>query len=245
MMSDSLRQNIVAAQRAAQLAQQQRMLGGNIRRAGQGDPASVGACQATPWPPGGWGSGQYGSQYGPNNDLSPGLPQNAPWVPGNMLVNPCQVIQQNYTPLGFRIQANSPAGTSTTIIISPNSGGMFYVAGIRIFNQPDEIEILRISSGGADIARNAASFDAAAYNTLECFCPVDWGCISNQSPMTLTFASIGNPSTAPFINGVLFGTFQQSWNSCYPGLATALGACGPYGGLGGYAGYGGALPPVM
>jgi hypothetical protein len=27
---------------------------------------------------GGYGTGQYGSQYGPNNDLNPGLPQNAP-----------------------------------------------------------------------------------------------------------------------------------------------------------------------
>lgn len=224
MMSETLRRNILAAQQQAQLAQQQRLLGGNIRAAAQGNPASVGACQASPWPPsGGYGTGQYGSQYGPNNDLNPGLPQNAPWVPPQAMVNPYQVIQQNYTPLGFRVQANTPAGSATTIIIAPNNGGLFYISGIRSFNQPDEIEILRISSGGADIARNAASFDFAAYNTIECFCPVDWGCISNQSPMTLTFASIGNPSIAPFINGVLFGTFQQSWNSCYPGLPSAIG----------------------
>lgn len=220
MLADNLRHNIYRAQ---QLAQQQRMLGGNIRRAAQGDQFSVGACQASPWPPSaGYGTGQYGSQYSPNNDLNPGLPQNAPWVPPQALVNPYQVLQQNYTPLGFRVQANSPAGTSTTIVIAPNQG-LFYIAGIRAFNQPDEIEILRVSTGGADIARNAASFDFAAYNTIECFCPVEWGCISNQSPMTLTFASIGTPSTAPFINGVLFGTYQQSFNSCYPGLPTAIG----------------------
>jgi len=231
MMSETLRRNIAAAQQQQivqqqQLAQQQQQLAGNIRGAG-GNPASVGGgCAASPWQPtGGYGTGQYGSQWGPNNPLDPGMPQNAPNVPASQLVGPNQVLSQNGTPLGVNVQALAPAGTPTTVIVQPATG-LFYVNCVRSFNQPGEVTITRISSAGLDTSRNAAAFDAAAYNTLECCCPVDWGCISNQAPMTITFASQGAPSTAPFLNLVLFGTWQQSFNSCYPAIGPAVGLGG-------------------
>ena len=206
--------------RQLQLAQTQ---GQRLRNASAGR-ASVGqqGCSATPWqntPP--WGPGQ-GAQYSPNMGFAPSLPQNGPFVRPELLVNPYQVIEQSYVPLGFRVRAAAPGGSPSTIEVFPFKG-LYYIAGVKSFTLPGEIEMLRVESGGSGLPRNAAPFDFAAYNTLEPFSPVDYGCISNQQPLTLTFAAFGTPSEAPFLNGVLFGTQQQSWNSCYPGLPTAIG----------------------
>lgn len=207
-----------ALQRQIQLAQQQARLAASAQ-----NNASVGACapQTSPYPPSaGYGTGQYGFQYGPNRDIFPGLPQNAPWVHPAGLVNPYQVIQQNYSPLGIRMPLMTTG--PSTVSIFPNHG-LFYIAGVRVCNECDEVDIIRITTGGADLARNAAPFDAAAYNTIECFCPVDWGCISKEQPLNITAEPVGTPSVAPTLNAILFGTQQQSWNSCYPGLPAAIG----------------------
>jgi hypothetical protein len=185
----------------------------------QSNPVSVGAC-GSPWDAtAGYGTGQYGLQYGVNQNFYPSLPQNAPNA-GAFLVNPNQVLQQNYSPLGLRFQA--VAGQTTNVELAPTHG-LYYIAGIRTFVQPDVIFIERVSTGGADLARNAGPFDAASYNTVECFCPVDWGCISSQQPMQIAFSAVGTPSVQPFLNLSLFGTQQQSFNSCYPGLPAAIG----------------------
>jgi hypothetical protein len=78
----------------------------------QSNPVSVGAC-GTPWDAtAGYGTGQYGLQYGVNQNFFPSLPQNAPNA-GAFLVNPNQVLQQNYSPLGMRFQA--VAGQTTNV----------------------------------------------------------------------------------------------------------------------------------
>lgn len=208
-----------ALQRQVAFAQQQ------VRNLGsQAYDQSTGACapQTSPYPPSsGYGTGQYGFQYGPNRDIFPGLPQNAPWINAAGLVNPYQVIQQNYSPLGIRF-ALPLNGDAATISVFPNHG-LYYIAGVRVCNECDEVEIVRVTTGGADLARNAAPFDAAAYNTIECFCPVDWGCISKEQPLNLTARSVGTASVPTVLNAILFGTQQQSWNSCYPGLPAAIG----------------------
>lgn len=211
--------NPQALQRQVQLAQQQARLAASSQH-----DVAVGACapQTSPYPPSaGYGTGQYGFQYGPNRDIMPGLPQNAPWVNPAGLVNPYQVIQQNYSPLGIRMPLPG-GGAPATLSAFPNHG-LFYIAGVRVCNECDEVDIIRITTGGADLARNAAPFDAAAYNTIECFCPVDWGCISKEQPLNITAAAVGTPSVGPTLNAILFGTQQQSWNSCYPGLPAAIG----------------------
>lgn len=49
--------------------------------------------QDSPWIPSpGYGTGEYGRQYAPNRTPFPGLPQNAPAVPPNMLVGPTNTI---------------------------------------------------------------------------------------------------------------------------------------------------------
>jgi hypothetical protein len=212
--------NQSAISRQVQLAQQQaRMAAGS-----QQGQASVGACapQNSPYPPSaGYGTGQYGAQYGPNANFDPSLPQNAPWVHPAALVNPYQVIQSNYVPLGVDMSVTAD-GAAVTGSFFPTHG-LYYIAGIRVCNECDEIEIVRITTGGSDLARNAGAFDAAAYNTIECFCPVDWGCISQQNPLNLTARAKGTPSVAPTLTAILFGTHQQGFNTCYPGLPAAIG----------------------
>lgn len=71
-------------------------------------------------------------------------------------------LVQAECPLGMRVQANLP-GELTTIIVSPNNSGRFLIKGVRSFNFPGEIEILKLATGDG-IARNAASFDSASYS---------------------------------------------------------------------------------
>jgi len=182
--------------------------------------ANVGACAPSPYDATqNYGTGQWGQQYSSNMGFMPSLPQNAPNVQAPLLVNPFQVIQQNYSPLGIR-DAVEVGGVVTQIEVAPNHG-LFYIAGVRSGNDFNEVTIIRVTTGGADIARNAGSFDAAAYNTIECFCPVDWGVISQNQPLIITAQPIGTPSVAPVLNWTLFGTQQQSWNSAYPGIIPA------------------------
>lgn len=202
--------------RQVKLAQQQVRVGQALRRAPAQaqQPVNVAGC-------GGFGQNIMSEGWG-----DPSLPNAAPRVPPELLVNPYQILQNFYSPLGFRAQA-AAGGALTTVSVFPTQG-LFFGAGIRTFNQPDEILIQRISAAGADIALNAGPFDAAAYNTIECFCPIDVGCFQRNDPLTISFSSIGTPSVAPFLNGVIFGTQQQSYKACYPGLGSALG-CGAYG----------------
>jgi hypothetical protein len=207
---NNAQQNQLAYARNLQLARAQ---------ASRSNP-SVGACAPSPWDASqSYGTGQFGLQYSPNMGFMPSLPQNAPNVQNPLLVNPFQVIQQNYSPLGTRTTI-AIGGVVTQIDIAPNTG-LFYIAGVRSCNDCDEVDIIRVISGGADVARNAGTFDAAAYNTIECFCPVDWGVITHNQPLQIQAMPVGTPSAAPVLNWTLFGTQQQSWNSAYPGIIPA------------------------
>jgi hypothetical protein len=158
-------------------------------------PASVGQCGPTPW------------------NCSPNLP------PLPMQAN--QLLTRDCAPLGIRVQA-STAGALTTATIAP-SAGAYYIFGVRSFNGEDEITIQTIRTAGSTVAMNAGPFDAAAYNTIDCWCGVDWGCITTTTPLTIQFNSVGSPSTPPFLNWVLFGRFVQGWNTCYVGIPSPFG----------------------
>lgn len=159
-----------------------------------------------------YGTGEYGCQY--SHDVSPerALPQNAPAVDPRALVGPEDTILQQLSPLGIRLPAPMQ---ETHVSLAPVQHGLLYVGGVRSLTAPGQVEIVRLSVGnGSDIARNATPFDAAAFATEKCFCPVDWGC-SNLISITLR-GLVPNAT----LNWVLFGTLQQSWNSCYPSLGT-------------------------
>lgn len=159
-----------------------------------------------------YGTGQHGCQWSPEGSLNPGLPQSAPSVPVQMLVGPEDVFVQPLAPAGLRVEAPS---APTTFLLSRILHGLLYIGGVRSFNRPGEVEVVRLSVGeGSDLSRNATPFDSAAYNTSRCFCPVEWGC-SDQIRITLRGLVPGAQ-----LHWVVFGTLLQSWNSCYPTLGT-------------------------
>lgn len=158
-----------------------------------------------------YGTGQHGCQWSTEGSLNPGLPRSAPVVPPQMLVGPDDNIVQALTPAGLRLAA--PA-TATTFMLSRVTHGLLYINGVRSLNGPGEVEIVRLSLGGADLARNAGPFDSATFATQKCFCPVEWGC-SDEVRITLRALTPGAQ-----LNWVVFGTLLQSWNSCYPTLGT-------------------------
>lgn len=159
-----------------------------------------------------YGTGEYGCQYS-NEVASDVLPQNAPAVPVDLLVGPEDTLVQPYTPAGVRVDA--PLAVERTVSLSPVNQGLLYVAGVKSLTAPNEVEVLRVSiDNGANIARNAAPFDAAAFATARCFCPVDWGC---GTRISLTVRGLVPNAQLVWI---IFGTLQQSWNSCYPSAGT-------------------------
>lgn len=133
--------------------------------------------------------------------------------------NRVRVVQAE-CPLGMRVQANSPAGCATTIIVSPNNSGRFLIRGVRSFNKPGEIEILRLATGDG-LHRNATSFDSASYSLDHgafkdtdpgehlAYYRAPWGEINNQDPMTISFAALGSHAVLPFISWTLYGTFVR------------------------------------
>lgn len=159
-----------------------------------------------------YGTGQYGAQYSNAGSLNPGLPQNAPVLHKRQLVGPDDTIVQPYAPAGIRVPAPM---TTTTVRLFRILHGLLYINGVRSFNAPGEVEVVRFTVGdGADLSRNATPFDSAAFNTEKCFCPADWGC---SDEITLTIRGLV-PNAE--LNWVVFGTLMQSFDSCYPTLAT-------------------------
>jgi len=150
--------------------------------------------------------GQCGGPGGPWS-CAPNLPP---------LSNAPQILARDCAPLGVRVQA-SAGGALTTATIAP-AAGAFYVFGVRSFNSEDEITIQSIRTSGSTVAYNAGPFDAASYNTIDCWCGVNWDCITTTTPLQIQFNSIGSPSTPPFLNLTLFGRFVQGFNVCYPGF---------------------------
>lgn len=159
-----------------------------------------------------YGTGQHGCQYSNAGPLSPGLPQNAPVLPKSQLVGPDDTIVQAYAPSGLRV----PAPTDiTTVRLFRIRHGLLFINGVRSFNAPGEVEVVRLTVGdGADISRNVTPFDSAAFNTEKCFCPVDWGC---SDEVTITLRGLVPDAE---LNWVVFGTLMQSFDSCYPTLGT-------------------------
>jgi hypothetical protein len=187
---NQLQQQVQLAQQIARLQQQMRGTPavGQRREA----PVAVGQCGPTPW-----------ANCAPNV------------VPiGN--ANPGQILAVQCSPLGIRAQALA-GGAATLATVAPTAG-IYQIYGVASCNSCEEIQVNSVQTAGSTIAFNAGPFDSAAYNTVDCWCSVNWGCVSPQNPGTINFQSIGSPSTAPFLLWTLFGLFTQGWQTCYPGL---------------------------
>lgn len=139
------------------------------------------------------GAGQYGAQR---------------------VVTPDQVIQKNYAPFSITAQA---AAAEQTVQASPRAG-IAQICGVRSCNDAMEVTINGIRTAGVALDQLAGPTDASAWNTVECFCPVNWGCVSPQQQLEVDFVQFGSPSPSPFLCLIVFTTWVQAVDSCYPGL---------------------------
>ncbi len=204
-MSSTLQQQVALAN--AQVAMKKLSVGEKIT---EEEALALGAC-GNPWLPMRPGAA-------PSN---PSLPNFAPHVPPDKIVRSDQILAEAYAPLGIRQTAAAVAGTGTTLLIAPIAG-LFSINGVKSSNDADEIDITLIHTSNSSVQRNAGTFDWAAFNTVECFCPVDWGCVSQQAPLRLTFTAVSVGTTPPVMSGTLWGVKYESFNSCYAGIPAIL-----------------------
>lgn len=195
----------------------------------QGAPVQA-VGQGVPWGDtrGPWGSGNYGAAMAsPDAVTTPMLPNMAPLGPSQVFVSPGAVIRQALVPISCISQAEA-GGVEKCIQCFPDNGRL-YVNGIRAGNGFFEIILTRITAGGLDSNRLGNTFiDVGIFNSDDMYLPFDGGCVNRDNPISVCFKSFGAPSDLPFLNLHFFGTRDQAWNSCEPGLALALNASGQY-----------------
>jgi hypothetical protein len=173
------------------------------------------------------------------------IPQTAPPIDPRYLAGPGTAFVQNIAPLSVIHQVEE-VGSPTTIEVSCRR--YFYASGISTCNECFQIIINSIFVGGLEynlLGCSDPGVDAALWNTDECYCPWDIGCINNQTPATISFSAFGTPSTLPFLNMAFWGTAISNMG-CMPPYGGFPGGGFPGGGGGG-GGFGGpgnvGLPP--
>lgn len=121
-------------------------------------------------------------------------------------------------PLGVTV----PIDGHISFPVFPESG-FFAITGVRSFNDPGEIEIVRMSTGAADIPLNAAPFDSASYSlprpvaadggqvlNERSYHIVEWGMISRECPMSIV-AQPENRAEKPCLRWTLYGVWVQPY----------------------------------
>lgn len=180
-------------------------------------------------PRGQWGTGNYGEAWASPNagGGASNLPNMAPMGDPGAFVNPAQVLRQALVPIQIISQAE--AGGVEKCVQSFPDHGRLYVNGARACNGCFEILLTRLTAGGTDMNRlGNTMIDAGIYNTDNCNCPIDLGCVQRDQPISMCFRAFGTPTELPYLNFAFFGTRDQAFNSCDPGLALALAAGSQY-----------------
>lgn len=113
------------------------------------------------------------------------------------------VYMASTCPTAFSIIADSTVAPQTIEVIC--DVGLFLWCGLSSCNECNEIMLMSLRTGSSTRSRFICPVDAAAYNTIECFCPFAGGCITSASPARLTFAASGNPSVPPVLNLTAWG----------------------------------------
>lgn len=167
----------------------------------------------------------------------------APPIPAANYANPYGALKRDLVPLGFCVESGPDP---VTIEVSCRGGSYFYAGGISTCNECFQIKITAIEIGGCDYNIICGDgVDAGLWNTDDCYCPLDLGCISNFQPAVISFEAFNSPSVFPFLNGALWGVRICSWQQCStiapwqvpPGLFPGNGAVPP--GINGGGGAGG------
>ena len=155
---------------------------------------------------------------------------------GNM-VQPCAIDRTCFTPVGFacgvdeagRVYSRTAVGlpSNTSGLVSAPSfrllirNSTLWAGGIRIFNSPGQVMITGLFSGDSDTNQFMGEADAATYNTDNCWCPVNFGCISSVAALTIGIRAIPPvpvvvPDIIRLFSGTLFGVRTSTMFSCGP-----------------------------
>jgi len=174
------------------------------------------------------GGGNYSApMFSPNASAFPMLNNLAPLGPPDAFAGPASVVRQALVPISCISQAEA-GGVEKCIQAFPDHGRL-YVNGIRSGNGFFEVIATRVTAGGLDNNRLGNTFiDVGIFNSDDMYLPFDGGCVNRDNPISVCFRSFQTPTELPFLNLHFFGTRDQSWNSCEPGLAMALNATGQY-----------------
>ncbi len=217
------RNNQVQAARA-RLAQRQ-IPGGAQQIPGGAQQANMAGCGVSP---SGLPLGVMDSSY----NLAPPRP---PGTDGPIL------IRQDMAPCSVIVQAD--AGQDTVVQLATRGNANFFIKAVSTCNNCFEIIIKEMNTGSLDVnLLPCGSIEAAIFNTDDCWCPFDIGCINTNAPLEIVFAPFGTPSVLPFLNMTFWGIADRSFADCgYPyGLPWGGPAAWPPGGgyVGGQRGYG-------
>ncbi len=123
------------------------------------------------------------------------------------------IFQQTCVPCA--VIAQSDLAGSTTVQITPRNGAFFNIGGLSSCNNCFEVLVSAISTGSAEVnLLPCGQIDIGIYNTDDCFCCFDGGCISTLGPATIEFEPFGTPSVAPFLNMTFWGVSTRGAFDC-------------------------------
>lgn len=162
-----------------------------------------------------------------------GLPNLAPGLPYQNLGGPGITLRQHLAPCSAIVRVQE-VGAPTVVELAPRGGSAFYGAGIKTCNEAFQVIINSLETGSLEYDLIPCDgVDACYWNTDECYCPMDIGCITNVSPLTIEFSAFGTPSVLPFLNFIAVGTRDSGWQDCgyYPAFyPQPMPTPPPYGG---------------
>ncbi|MCK5649752.1 MAG: hypothetical protein KAJ42_00175 [Gemmatimonadetes bacterium] len=155
----------------------------------------------------------------------------APAVPPPLLQQDCSVYQECFVPLGIAFgvdqagniysdtligQAPNPALGAPGYQLFPRNGN-FWIFGVRFFTDVNFVVIESVITGDSDWNHLLGPVDPATWNVDECFCPVNWGCISITNPLRITARSIDTIATTILpVRGTAWGIRRASVGTCGP-----------------------------
>lgn len=194
-MNQLARNSQVQAARQRLAAQQGMVPGG----AQQGNVAGCGSLATSGWPP------QQGYPVFAQS------PQNCPPVPTAQ--GPVTLRQYN-AKLSCIVRVEE-VGSPTCCEISCKGGSVFYGSGIRTMNDCFQVLVESMQTGSLQYDLICGDpIDACYWNTDDCYCAEDIGCVTNVSPLTICFSAFGTPSVLPYLNMVIVGCRDSGWQDC-------------------------------
>ena len=166
--------------------------------------------------------------------------QPAPAVPAGLLQQDCDVYQECFVALGLQFgvdsnggiyPANQIGGIPATLSnvfefqLFPRNGN-FWIFGLKIFTDPNIAEFNVVQTGDSDWNHMLGNVDVATWNTTECFCPVNWGCISITNPLRIQARAVAGGDTVQGVRGACWGIRRSSVGTCGPFNGCAIPGVG-------------------